>query len=173
MGNPKIDNIVCVAWGSLVWRPENLPVRTEWFDDGPQLPVEFARQSRGSLISLVLCPGRPTVSTCWAVLDVPDMRVAQRALGQREWSEALRHPQWMADNIGCWERDRGGRGAESTGIGEWASQHGFAGVVWTGLPCKFRGQNGTMPTEDEVIEPLRSLSGVELTCPAIFGPVES
>lgn len=100
------------------------------------------------------------VRTCWAILDVPDIRTAQRALGQREWKKALSHPQWMEENIGCWERGGIGLGTENAAIGEWASEQGFAGVVWTSLPCKFRGQNGIMPTEDEVIESLRSLSGV-------------
>ena len=32
-------------------------------------------------------------------------------------------------------------------------------MVWTALPPKFCGKNGRMPTEEEVVEYLRSLTG--------------
>ena len=41
--------IAVVGWGSLIWDPRQLPVRSSWQPDGPELPVEFA------YLSAVLC----------------------------------------------------------------------------------------------------------------------
>lgn len=154
--------IACIGWGSLVWRPESLPLRGDWREGGPELPVEFARQSKDNRITLVICPGRSPVPTRWAILDVPDIRSAKRSLAVREWDCALKNPNWIEENIGYWERTTGAMlGMEADTIAAWASAEGFAGVVWTSLPCKFNGVKGVMPSEDDVIDSLRGLEGNE------------
>jgi len=157
-----ISGIACIGWGSLVWRPERLPLRGGWCKGGPSLPVEFARQSENKRITLVICPGRSQVPTRWAILDVPDVLSAKRELGLREWDRALKNPSWIEENIGYWECTTGARhGMEADAIAAWASAQGVAGVVWTSLPCKANGVNGVMPTEDYVIDSLRALHGKE------------
>jgi nitroreductase len=47
--------IACLGWGSLIWKPENLPIIGEWKNDGPMLPIEFSRESGGQRITLVIC----------------------------------------------------------------------------------------------------------------------
>ncbi len=160
--NREISGIACIGWGSLVWRPESLPLRCGWCEGGPALPIEFARQSENRRITLVICPGRSRVPTRWSILDVTDIQSAIHALALREWDRALRNPRWIEENIGSWEHATGaGHGMEVDAIAAWASARGFAGAVWTSLPCKFNDVNGAMPSEDEVIESLRALEGKE------------
>ncbi|WP_363799844.1 hypothetical protein ABU614_06965 [Lysobacter firmicutimachus] len=152
--------IACIGWGSLIWRQESLPLRSAWFGGGPELPVEFARQSRNKSVTLVICPGRSLVPTRWAILDVPDIQAAKNALAAREWNRALEYPKWVQDNIGYWDRTTGAKhGMEADIVTAWASAQGLAGVVWTNLPCNINGVNGSMPSEDDVLELLRTLEG--------------
>ena len=157
-----VRGIACIGWGSLVWRPGGLPLRGSWCEGGPALPVEFARHSENKRITLVICPGRSRVPTRWAILDVPDIRAAKRALAVREWDRALKNPRWIEENIGSWERTSDARhGLDADAVAAWASAQGLAGAVWTSLPCKANAVNGMMPSEEEVIHTLRSLEGKE------------
>jgi hypothetical protein len=155
-GNDKA--IACIGWGSLVHSPGHLPIRGEWRYDGPFLPLEFARESGGKRITLVLCPGMPRVRTCWILLDVPGIEIAKQNLGLREYRDAT--PKWIRENIGYWDRATGTTfGLEAETIAAWAKELGLTGVVWTDLPCKFNHTNGVMPTAEQVIAYLRALDG--------------
>jgi len=59
--------IAILGWGSLVWNPGNLEIdetigENGWSNDGPKLPIEFARISGGDRLSLVISTsiGTPT-----------------------------------------------------------------------------------------------------------------
>jgi hypothetical protein len=158
MGNDKCKAIACIGWGSLVHTPGSLQICGTWHYDGPYLPVEFARESGGRRITLVLCPGVPRVRTCWTLLDLPDIDSAKQNLGLREYREATQN--WIRENIGCWERASGiAYGVEAETIASWARERDLAGAVWTNLPCKFNHRNGVMPTAEQVIAYLRALKG--------------
>lgn len=90
MTDTPASAIACIGWGSLVRDPGELPCRGSWHDDGPALPVEFARESnakknqRGDKITLVICPESVRVRTYWISLDLPDLTAARKCLATRE-----------------------------------------------------------------------------------------
>jgi cation transport regulator ChaC len=77
--------IACLGWGSLIWQPESLPVKpSDWFPDGPALPLEFARQSSRDRITLVIVKNGPSMPVCWCYLPFETMTDAISALRKRE-----------------------------------------------------------------------------------------
>lgn len=143
--------IVCLGWGSLVWSPEDLPVRGEWHDDGPALPLEFARESGDGRITLVVIDDGKPIPTLWAELEVPDIDTAVKALFDREGAE------WIG-SIGRWPIDKRDH-RHSKVIRAWAEERGFDGVVWTDLQPGMKGDRKREPSLDEV---LRHLDGLNL-----------
>lgn len=158
MVDKAIGAIACIGWGSLIWDPRDLPMRGQWNNDGPLLPVEFARESgakagqRGDKITLVICADTPRVRTLWTLLDTPDIDEARKGLAAREGIGK----RWETD-IGYWDCGRNtGNGREATAIGTWAVTHGLKAVVWTNLLCKFDGKDA-MPSVEQVIAFLKDL----------------
>jgi hypothetical protein len=146
--------IACLGWGSLIWRPDNLRIEDEWLRDGPELPVEFTRVSRGTLV--LIHDARP-VAVLWAAMAVADLDEAIESLATREGI--------VNENIRCsivvWSAGRVSRHIEREVIAEWARAKNITAVVWTALkpgPANNRGQPMTLV---EAIEHLRRLRGAE------------
>ena len=78
----------CLGWGTLVWRPEGLPLRGTWSIDGPHLPIEFARQSSEGHITLVIVDDSPLTTVLWSELTVISLGAAVSALAEREKTPA-------------------------------------------------------------------------------------
>ncbi len=152
----EMSSIVCLGWGSLIWCQKTLPVKGAWEPDGPSLPLEFARESRDRRFTLVVCEGSPAIRTLWAALNAPDLESAKHALAEREGVKAEN----IKYSIGWWSPagTSGHHGSEA--IAKWAAERNLEGVVWTALKPRIAMVNRT-PTEDEVIDHLRGLSGTE------------
>lgn len=142
--------IACLGWGSLIWNPDGLPVG-EWQEDGPELPLEFARLSGGGRVTLVVMPNGPRVSVLWTLLNVSSLEHGAAALRVREGTKL----EW----IGHWPSD--GHDRYSAGIGAWARAKNLDGVVWTALPPTWGDENGRIPTEVEVTNYLSALTAEE------------
>src|SRR5262245_38033199 len=82
-------SFACLAWGSLWWRPGDLPIEGDWQKDGQVLPLEFARISNSGRITLVITESGSLSPTFWGVMAVPTMKEAVSALAQREEVERL------------------------------------------------------------------------------------
>lgn len=148
-------NIVCIAWGSLLWKPAPLKLASGWHPGGPRLPIEFVRKSDDSAeVALVLCEGARPMPTYWAYLDAPDLAAARAMLGAREKISAGR-----PDHIGTWPPVEGA-GTDAR-IAAWLARMRIDAAVWTALPAKFAGEAGRVPTPHEVVEALERLPAGE------------
>ena len=77
-------NVAIIGWGSLVCDKRGLKTRSPWYGDGPVLPVEFARISEDSRVTLVIVLDQKKSPTCWALSAHTDLDIARNELGQRE-----------------------------------------------------------------------------------------
>lgn len=145
--------IACLGWGSLVWDPRELPIKREWFLDGPLIKVELARQSSDGRITLVLHEAAWSVRSLWALMDHSELVAACEALRLREGI-----PKNDIAAIGSWQH-----GGPSPNLierlPEWAASRGIDAVVWTNLPAKFDGAKGSAPNCEQVINYLSELTG--------------
>jgi hypothetical protein len=148
--------IVCLGWGSLIWRPEELALvdsRPEaWRNDGPELPIEFLRQSQNGCLTLVIDANVSGQPVLWSPLAVRSLAEAVETLQNREGTSSKL--------IGRWPDERQHECAEV--IGKWAKHNGLEGVVWTALGCKFDGKSGRRPTLPDAITYLNTLEGEPL-----------
>lgn len=141
--------IACLGWGSLIWDPRALPIRREWFKDGPFAPVEFTGKSSDGRITLVIDPSASPVRLLWAQMLSADLPSAREALRDRE---CIRSREWSS-LIGSWQRGDAAP-PRIPDLPTWAEAHGIDAVVWTALGPRF----GAV---DQVIEYLSSLTGTQ------------
>jgi hypothetical protein len=127
--------IAFVGWGSLYWNPSGLKIKGEWKEDGPCLPVEFARQSEKIPLTLVLFPQASDVQTLWALSKITSLEEAIIGLAKRE--------ETSAKNIGYYSRLDGNSRCNVIPealerIRKWTDEKELDATVWADLPAKFR-----------------------------------
>ncbi len=147
--------IACLGWGSLIWDPKDLRISSEWYEDGPNLPIEFARESIDGRMTLVLTKEAKESASLWAVLEESDIKTAKANLAKREGivDKNIRY------SIGYWDSYSDEfHGCCSKRISEWAIRKELDGVVWTNLKYGFRSGRDTLPTINEVIDHFDNLS---------------
>jgi len=148
----KVENvtIVVLAWGSLCWDPRKLRIRDGWHDDGPLLPVEFARVSSDGRLTLVLSKGAKDVQVLWAKMDATTVKEAIDNLREREGCEK--------DKIGYVDlRDRNNSNCKAIPsvldtIKQWTATKKFDATIWTDLADNFHDETNMEFTEDNVIK---------------------
>ncbi|MFH1555499.1 MAG: hypothetical protein ABII76_11615 [Pseudomonadota bacterium] len=150
--------VACLGWGSLVWKPEDLPLRGEWTNDGPFLPIEFARESNRRRITLVVVDGPEMVQSLWAPMAASTLEAAKGELAKREGIT----DENIVYSIGWWDRASGQHhGRSSAIVAAWAAERNLDAVVWTNLKPGFRASRGTLPTYEQVLAHLRGLENEE------------
>src|SRR6266446_10996558 len=144
--------IACLGWGSLVWDPRELPVQARWFEDGPILSVEFARQSSDGRLTLALVPPTTSIRALWAPFSVNTVAAAREALRRREGVLEKNRE----NHIAVWQAADQNDSSPAS-ISAWARGLKIDAVVWTALPPCFNGEENRVPTPDEAVAYLRRL----------------
>lgn len=147
-------NITILGWGSLIWCPGGLRIKTRWHVDGPSLPIEFARISQDDRLTLVIQPGSAAQSTYWAISEFADLKDARQNLKTREKTKS--------SDIHHVLQDGTRKGDAPAGIAEtikiWMSQRAdIDAVVWTGLQSNWREKRGRDFTVDDARDFLLAL----------------
>ena len=147
-------NIACLGWGSLVWDPRSIPIRGKWFDDGPNLPIEFSRESADGRITLVIADVNYQIRSLWILMTSVSLEDAKKALAEREEIS----DQNIKSSVGFWCREsEESHGLCADVIGKWAQHLNIDAVVWTNLKYGLKDKRGVMPSCVEIVEHLNSL----------------
>src|SRR5690554_8147720 len=78
--------IAILGWGSLIWQPKELNYNKEfgWKNDGPYLPIEFARISNNGRLTLVITPNGTEVQTLYTLSNYKTIEEAILDLAVRK-----------------------------------------------------------------------------------------
>lgn len=145
--------IVCIAWGSLLWKPGALKLASAWQPGGPRMPLEFTRNSDDSdELALVIDESAALMPTCWAELATGELGSAVGELRQRE-KISTDHPEWVGIAF------RAPNESGDARVSAWLATQAFDAAIWTALPPKYRGIDGCAPTVEEAVSLLAGMRG--------------
>ncbi|HEV7241290.1 MAG TPA: hypothetical protein VGQ36_18810 [Thermoanaerobaculia bacterium] len=132
-------NIAILGWGSLIWCPGGLRIKTRWHTDGPLLPIEFARISQDDRLTLVIQPGSAEQSTYWAFSEFAELKDACKNLKDRERTKSSDIHHVLRDRTTGGDVDPD----VASKVNSWVAQHDdVEAVVWTGLTSNWREKRG-------------------------------
>ncbi|MFQ5829493.1 MAG: hypothetical protein ACE5JD_10110 [Candidatus Methylomirabilia bacterium] len=147
-------SIAIVGWGSLIWWPGSLRIKTRWRLEGPRLPIEFARISRDERLTLVIHPGFEDQPTYWALSEFSTLDNARRNLSERE-NAKLADIHYLISN---------GQAAEGIPLEVVEKVKGWLGVhedlhavIWTGLGGNWKKKRGQDFTLEDAVRYLKEL----------------
>ena len=153
--------IAILGWGSLIWQPKDLKFDTNigWKENGPVLPIEFARISKDGRLTLVITPNGTEVPTLYSVSSFDSLDLAVLNLAVREGSGRK--------SIGYYDKSKDVFSpiefSFKENIKNWIQTTDFAAVIWTNLPEKLNLENMTKTEKDPDgrIDYLQNLKGSE------------
>lgn len=153
--------IAILGWGSLIWNPENLEIdktkgENGWCDDGPELPIEFARISNNGRLTLVIVDKTEaeSIQTLYAISMYTELDHAVLNLAVREGcgkdkigSYDRSDNKFVPDKFKCKEE-----------IKNWMFENeDINAVIWTNLTRKFKNKIGLDWNEENVVNYLNYL----------------
>ncbi|MCL2432712.1 hypothetical protein [Candidatus Bathycorpusculum sp.] len=150
--------IAVISWGSLYWNCRGLKLKGPWNYDGPKLPIEFARKSEKTPLTLVLYQKASKVQTLWHLLDFSTLNEAISALATREGT--------TEKNIGFYSHLDGKYRCNVIPdivktIRKWVEDRGLDAAIWTDLGSNFFEKLGTELSEDSVHQYINGLGANE------------
>ena len=152
-----------LGWGSLIWQPKDLKFDANigWKENGPVLPIEFARISNDGRLTLVITPNGTEVPTLYAVSSFDSLDLAVLNLAVREGSGRK--------SIGYYDKSKDKFSpiefSFKENIKNWIQTTDFDAVIWTNLPEKWilNDENKTKIDSNNRIDYLQNLKGIEST----------
>lgn len=143
-----MQTIAILGWGSLLWDPRNLNYIEElgWLEDGPILPIEFARISNDGRLTLVITEKGTYVKTYFSMSNCLWTNEAIDNLIEREGSE----------NIGFYIKETNTFYPENfkykQAILDWIENYGMDAVIWSNLGENWKIKN-KQKEEIKIINP--------------------
>lgn len=152
--------IAILVWGSLFWDPQGLSTTGEWFNDGPLLPIEFARISGGNRITLVIKPNCENVTVLYTISLYDDLDRAIQNLKTRENTPNTNNIGFVDyTNNRCNLREANKFILES--LEKWNAEKKFDAIIWSDFAPKFSDVIKKPLTIQNVIEFINDLSEKE------------
>ena len=132
----EIHITAILAWGSLTWEPKDLKFNKNigWHNDGPVLPIEFARISNNGRLTLVITENGTPVTTYFTLAHF-HTKVEDVILNLRE-REGCRLKD-IGYYISATETIYPENFSFKNEIIEWVKKEKMENVVWTNLPEKW------------------------------------
>lgn len=148
-----------LGWGSLIWQPKILKFDANigWKENGPVLPIEFARISQDGRLTLVITPNGTEVPTLYSVSSFDNLNLAVLNLAVREGTGRT--------SIGSYNKSKDEfspiKFMFKENIKNWIETTDFDAVIWTNLPEKLNLENVTKTEKDPDgrIDYLQNLKG--------------
>jgi len=151
--------IAVLAWGSLIWDPGELKIKSSWFEDGPFLPIEFARISIDERLTLVIKRNSKPSQVLWSLVDFDDLAKAMENLRVRE-----KMPN--TDRVGFVNIKDESKQSKYAGIAnvifDWAIENSVDAVIWTDLGVRFKDKINKEFNSKNVISYLGNLQNDKL-----------
>jgi hypothetical protein len=160
--------IAVVGWGSLVRDPRDLQA-AQFAPNGPLLPIEFCRVSRGRRLTLVIDETFGAVCTTYSAPSALDtLDAAMKNLHAREDMREARGVGFLDLVSGKHSDSAMRRHPEAIAtIAAWAQSSGYDAAIWTALASNFHEPDkGGEPFS--VTAAIRYLEALEGEDPAAF-----
>jgi hypothetical protein len=146
--------IAILGWGSLIWCPGSLQIKSGWHRDGPLLPVEFARISADGRLTLVLHPGCENQQTLWAVAASEDMNTVRQDLRKREGTDS----RFIHSGTVGGQFSNGAGDAVRGAVASWLKERpALQACVWTGLASNWKEKQKSDFSASRAVEYLQNL----------------
>jgi hypothetical protein len=146
--------IAIIGWGSLIWCPGAVQIKSAWHRDGPILPVEFARISKDGRLTLVIHPESAGQQTLWAVAVSEDMSAVRKSLQEREGTS----PGSIHSGTAAGQFSDGVTQVVRDAVAKWLEEHlEFQGCVWTGLTSNWKEKQKSDFSIPRLIQYLKTL----------------
>ena len=128
-----------LGWGSLLWQPKELAFikENDWNENGPFLPIEFARISKDGRLTLVITPYAKEVQTLYAISSHKTTEEAILNLAIREGSGRKSIGYYLRSN-----KEFSKDFEFKKNISNWIEKTDFDAVIWTNL-----GENWNIKSE--------------------------